>query len=48
MAERKTSLIPKKVNPNSDGEDDVISLDSDEERCKIVDERNAQDKHFFC
>ena len=36
------------VLQNAEDEEDVKSLDSDEERCCIVDHRNAHDKHFFC
>ena len=27
---------------------DEMSLDSDEERCDLVDDKNGQDRHFFC
>ena len=28
--------------------DDVKSLDSEEELCDLVDEKNGHDRHFFC
>ena len=47
--ERRKTIKPKPpVLQSNDEEEDVKSLDSDEERCCIVDPRNAQDKHFFC
>ena len=28
--------------------DDIKSLDSEEELCDLVDEKNGHDRHFFC
>ena len=39
------SMRVKKIDLNLE---DLKELDSDEERCDLVDEKNGQDRHFFC
>ena len=39
------SMRVKKIDLNLE---DLKELHSDEERCDLVDEKNGQDRHFFC
>ena len=42
---KRMSMRVKKIDLDSEN---LKELDSDEERCDLVDEKNGLDRHFFC
>ena len=45
IQDKRMSMRVKKIDLELK---DLKELDSDEERCDLVDEKNGLDRHFFC